>query len=103
VIFSKVLHRKRPRVIPILDTNVLFCYQQHPTREAARIPFDATRTWANFVVLLAGAMRDDLTPALDQWDRLTALALPPLTRLRTLDIVAWRVGNHPPLPGEEDP
>jgi hypothetical protein len=103
VIFSKVLHRKRPRVIPIIDINVLFSYQQHPTREAARIPFDVTRTWADFVVLLARAMRDDLMAALDEWDRLAALAAPPLTRLRALDIVAWRVGNHPPLPGEEDP
>jgi hypothetical protein len=103
VVFSKVVHRKRPRVIPIVDINVLFCYQQHPSREAARIPFDVTRTWAEFVVLLARAMRDDLTVAREEWDCLAALAVPRLTCLRALDITAWRVGNHPALPGEEDP
>jgi Family of unknown function (DUF6308) len=103
VVFSKVLHRKRPRLIPIIDINVLHCYQKHPTREAARVPFATNRSWAEFVVLLAGAMRDDLTAALDEWDRLTALTIPPLTHLRALDIVAWRLGDHPPLRGEEDP
>jgi hypothetical protein len=102
VIFSKVLHRKRPGSIPIIDVNVLSCYQDHPTRADSPIPYVRDRTWSDFVVLLAQAMRDDLHSAPDVWTQLALRANPPLTRLRALDIVAWRIGNHPRRPGEEE-
>lgn len=103
VIFSKVLHRKRPGVVPIIDRNVLFCYQRMPAPERGRIPFDRTRSWSEFVRVLTSAMRDDLDHSPDHWNHLADLANRPRTLLRALDIVAWRVGNHPPLPGEVDP
>jgi hypothetical protein len=43
-------------------------------------------------------MRDDLTAAADTWKSLARLEEPALSMLRALDIVAWKVGNHPPSP-----
>jgi hypothetical protein len=82
---SKVLHRKRPRFIPLFDDHVRKLYQE---MTGAPIPRDPKRTWGEFFVLLAQEMRSNLLADLDGWDRLTRLA-PSLTRLRALDIVAW--------------
>lgn len=94
--FTKVLHRKRPAFIPIMDTNVLWCYQHQPSASESRVPPMRKRSWSAFAPLLAQAMRDDLTAAADTWKSLARLAEPALSTLRALDIVAWKVGNHPP-------
>lgn len=94
--FTKVLHRKRPAFIPIMDINVLWCYQHQPSASESRVPPMRKRSWSAFAPLLAKAMRDDLTAAADTWKSLARLAEPALSTLRALDIVAWKVGNHPP-------
>ncbi len=89
---AKVLHRKRPSLIPLYDEQVRRVYQDGP---GAPISADRGRTWQEFMELLAGCMQADLTRALDHWDDLTELAPadgPAVSRLRVLDIVAWRLG-----------
>jgi hypothetical protein len=89
---AKVLHRKRPYLIPLFDKNVRDVYRG----KDAPIPRDSTRSWVEFMALLAAAMRDDLNRCSDTWDELVALAPtqgPSVSRLRALDIVAWRLGG----------
>ena len=100
--FTKVLHRKRPAFIPIMDINVLWCYQHQPSEPESRVPPMRKRSWSAFAPLLATAMRDDLTAGGDTWESLARLAEPALSTLRALDIVAWRVGNHPASPTDAD-
>lgn len=90
---AKVLHRKRPRLVPLYDKNVSRVYQDG---EAAPLPVVVGRPWPEFMRLLAGFMRDDLNRAPDIWDELRALTPeggPPISRLRALDIVAWNLGD----------
>lgn len=94
VIYSKVLHRKRPGLVPIIDTNVMWCYC-HDHERHAPVPIQRGRNWADFTLALAYAMRTDLQHAPASWTELAAVASPSMTRLRALDIVAWRTGNHP--------
>lgn len=89
---AKVLHRKRPTLMPLYDEQVRRRYQ---VGEQAPLPAVPGRTWAEFMALLAGSMKDDLNRALDFWDELTTLRPeggPQVSRLRALDIVAWRLG-----------
>jgi hypothetical protein len=90
-ILSKVLHRKRPELIPLYDSHIRHCYRD---ASGAPIPRHSTRTWGELIVLLAYAMRADLASQRDEWDALVALVpeSQPLTALRCLDIVAWSMG-----------
>lgn len=90
---AKVVHRKRPNLVPLYDEQVRRVYQDGDT---APLPPVTGRSWVNFMVLLAGRMQDDLNRALDFWDELTMMRPaggPPVSRLRALDIVAWRLGT----------
>lgn len=89
VTLAKVLHRKRPRLLPLYDRNVYACYV--PGRiEAAR-----KREWSDFIRLLAKAMRDDLRDQRAAWNQICSAANegrsspPELTPLRALDVLAW--------------
>jgi hypothetical protein len=97
ITLSKVLHRKRPGFIPLYDRNVRRLYLR-PGVGPARIPAPPRggRSWSEFMVVLAGAMRDDLQAYLPFWRSLAARAKPvALTPLRALDIVAWKLGRQP--------
>ena len=88
---SMILHRKRPRFVPLYDTFIWRCYSGG---EGAPIEQDPARSWARYIVLLAAAMRSDLRDASDFWHSLKAPAdQPPITALRALDIVAGSVGR----------
>lgn len=90
---SKVLHRKRPALIPLYDEQIRRCYQQG---EGAPVPA-ADRTWRDFATLWLDAVRTDLTSQAEVWRQLVGLtppAGPAITPLRALDIVGWRLGRQ---------
>jgi hypothetical protein len=90
-IISKVLHRKRPDLLPLYDSRIFESY----TAPGA-IPRAAHRSWREFMELLCTQMRDDLRaerPAFDELVQVAADAGAPLTRLRILDILVWRTAD----------
>lgn len=85
-ILSKVLHRKRPDLVPLYDSVIFEAYT------ASAIPRLAERTWVEFMTLLCGAMRQDLLVEADRLSSLADLAVAAganLTPLRLLDILVW--------------
>lgn len=86
---TKVLHRKRPQLLPLYDRNVRRCYCLDHDGSPARIEENEDRTHSAFVTLLLTAMSKDLTSR--EWG---ALVRPKgMSLLRCLDIVAWHVGQ----------
>ena len=88
---SKVLHRKRPRLIPLHDRHVRAAYVPSP------IPPAKGRSWITYMTLLMQAMRNDLAECPDVWAALSAIPSKSdavLTDLRVLDIVAWSTGKR---------
>jgi hypothetical protein len=89
-ILAKILHRKRPGLIPLYDERVRRCYQ---VGQGAPLPVRRGRPWGEFFVILAMAMRKDLADQLDTWTEIANIATRPrITLLRALDIIAWRAG-----------
>jgi hypothetical protein len=96
---AKVVHRKRPGLVPLYDEQVRRTYQ---VGEQAPLPAVPGRTWVEFMSLLAGTIKDDLNRELEFWDELATLRPadgPQVSRLRALDIVAWRLGVETPPHG----
>jgi hypothetical protein len=90
-ILSKVLHRKRPDLVPLYDSRIFESY----TAPGA-IPRAAHRSWREFMLLLCTQMRDDLRAEADAFDQLVGVAGDAgalLTRLRILDILVWRTAD----------
>ena len=91
---SKLLHLKRPWLVPIADTRVAGVYHHRADRWAATLGIPDGH-WE--------AVREDLTAGVDDFKQLTTqLAEHPdaavrrlsrLTNLRLLDILAWMVGD----------
>lgn len=94
--FSKLVHRKRPQLVPLWDSHVKAVYQSDP-----KAPLDDALwelPWARYIVEVANVMRDDLAQTPDTWRRLSEGKV---SMLRTLDIVAWSfAGTAEELPGE---
>jgi len=100
---AKILHRKRPAVLPLWDVRVERCYCSD---SGAPVPPVRGRSWEHFAVVWLGAVRADITRSPDAWRELAALVPadgPAISSLRALDIVAWRVGQEPSRPPREDP
>jgi hypothetical protein len=91
-LLTKILHRKRPGLIPLYDRQVRACYQ---TGREAPVPLDPDRSWENWIILVAQAMKEDLLRHQQLWLDITKLARTavPITPLRALDIVAWHAGQ----------
>jgi len=88
---SKVLHRKRPRLIPLHDRHVRAAYV--PSRLAAQ----PGRSWPDYMTGLMVEMRTDLGRAKGSWRALASIPSaedPELTHLRALDILAWWHGSQ---------
>jgi uncharacterized protein DUF6308 len=91
---SKLLHLKRPWLVPIADTRVISVYRRRADRWAAELGISSGH-WE--------AVREDLSAAVDDFEWLTAAlsdCLKPevrllgrLTSLRLLDILAWMIGD----------
>ncbi len=93
---AKILHRKRPRLLPLWDEHIERCYHTDP---GAPVPYEKGRTWEGLGVAWLKAVKADLTvtPEVEQtWTELAALTPlggPAITPLRALDIVGWRLGR----------
>ncbi len=87
---SKVLHRKRPELIPLYDANIYSCYTHD-----GPIPKEKNRSWHDFSRLLLPAMQHDLTSQMDSWQAIAGLARrPKITPLRAMDIIGWHLGGQ---------
>ena len=91
-VLAKVLHRKRPAFIPLYDEQVRGVYvggSPAPVPEPS-----GYRSWRDFLILFASAVRDDLRRESSFWESVASLAgEPSITPLRALDIVAWWAGD----------
>lgn len=91
---SKVLHRKRPELLPLYDRNIRRCYVHIGD---APVPDARDRTWTELVRIWATAVRHDLVTQYELWTELANLAPgPKITPLRALDIVGWHLGGQVP-------
>lgn len=87
-IVSKVLHRKRPDLVPLYDSRIFEAYTA-----PGGIPRATDRSWQDFMELLCMQMREDLQTEAAAFDALQQAAADeghPLTKLRILDILVWR-------------
>ncbi|WP_139194793.1 DUF6308 family protein [Arthrobacter sp. UCD-GKA] len=90
---AKVLHRKRPQLLPLYDECIRQCYQEIGDPP---IPTDPRRSRAGFLRALLPDIQRDLIDQLPAWEKLAALAPqdgPKVTPLRALDMVGWRLGS----------
>ncbi|WP_218713018.1 DUF6308 family protein [Arthrobacter sp. BF1] len=86
---SKVLHRKRPELIPLYDKNISRCYA-----DEGLDPRDRSRSWHDYSRLLLAAMKRDLADQIDNWMEIADLATHvKITPLRAMDIVGWHLGR----------
>lgn len=87
----KVLHRKRPELVPLYDQFVGACYvgdgDAFPVHRVRR------RSWRDYTVAVAAAVSHDLSSQPEAFALLGALA-PQVTTLRLLDVVAWKLGRR---------
>lgn len=92
-VLAKVLHRKRPRFVPLYDEQVRAVYQDGPAATISHAP-RGSRSWAEFIVLFGTAVQADLRCEQPFWQQIADLAPgPKITPLRALDIVAWWAGR----------
>ncbi|HVE73697.1 MAG TPA: DUF6308 family protein [Mycobacteriales bacterium] len=87
-ILSKVLHRKRPDLVPLYDSRIFESY----TAPGA-IPRSVHRSWHEFMGLLLHAMRADLQAEAEAFAELVQVADGAVTELRILDILIWRTAD----------
>ena len=87
-IVSKVLHRKRPELVPLYDSRIFQAYTAPGV-----IPRSTDLAWQQFMAMLCTQMREDLQAngaAFGALEQLAAAEGTPVTQLRILDILVWR-------------
>jgi hypothetical protein len=90
-IVSKVLHRKRPDLVPIYDSRIFEAYTAPGV-----LPRTLDRAWQEFMRQLCMQMRADLQTERDAFTELQLAAEEagcPVTKLRILDILVWRASD----------
>ena len=90
-ILSKVLHRKRPDLVPLYDSRIFEAYTAPGV-----LPRGKEGSWQDFMALLCRQMRADLRAEADAFAQLQEVAEDagaPLTRLRILDVLVWRTAD----------
>lgn len=97
---SKVLHRKRPHSVVLHDRWVHACY----VGEGAPVPRAHGRTWADYMVLITNAIREDIASQPEVFGALRAAAGEPglLSDVRLLDILAWNSKGDDPAQGPDE-
>ena len=88
-LLAKVLHRKRPSLIPLFDSRVRDFYRSDLAVPPAP---RGERTFREYMEMLIPLIQEDLRENAEEFGRLAALAPPdgpPLTPLRVLDIIVW--------------
>lgn len=88
---SKVLHRKRPDLIPLYDPHIWRCYVDFGT--GSPVNRVKGRSREDFALLWLPAVQKDLNEQFDKWEQIASLATKPaISTLRALDIVGWWLG-----------
>ncbi len=90
-ILSKVLHRKRPDLVPLYDSRIFESYTAPGAIERS-----VHRSWRDSMTLLLQQMRADLQAEAVAFDTLVAVADgagASLSRLRILDVLVWRTAE----------
>jgi len=88
-LLAKVLHRKRPALIPLFDSRVRDFYRSDGAVPPA---LRGARTFRQYMELLIPVIQEDLREHAEIFAQLARLAPsdgPPLTPLRVLDIIVW--------------
>lgn len=89
---SKVLHRKRPDLVPLYDAQVRYTYMGCPNAPVG--PGGRSRPWRKMMVELIPAMWYDLEAECPFYEEIAGYATnPAITALRALDIIAWWSGG----------
>ncbi len=92
-VLSKVLHRKRPRLIPLWDGNVEKVYLLGATPRIP--PMGRRRSWGDFFLVFSDVVRADIEADRGFFEDVVALAVdPPISLLRAVDVVAWWAGDR---------
>ncbi|WP_076263688.1 DUF6308 family protein [Intrasporangium flavum] len=97
---SKVLHRKRPHSVVLHDRWVHACY----VGDDAPVGRAKGRTWADYMVLITDAIKQDITSQPGAFGILRAAAGEPgrLSDVRLLDILAWNSKGDAPAVSPDD-
>lgn len=84
---SKVLHRKRPNLIPITDRQIALCY-------TGQLGIDRNRSYEEYAQQWLHLAQQDFSTQVDSFAELAKLALDPvISPLRAMDIVGWGIGS----------
>lgn len=87
----KVLHRKRPELIPLFDENIRRCYS---VIGDTPVPPIRHRLHRDFAVAWLPALQKDLIEQHHTWENVAQMATDvPITPLRAIDIVGWWMGR----------
>jgi hypothetical protein len=90
-VVSKILHRKRPDLVPIYDSRIFEAYTAPGV-----LPRTSDRSWQQFMAELCMTMRADLHAEGKAFSELEELAREqdaPVTQLRILDVLVWRTAD----------
>lgn len=91
---AKVLHRKRPQLIPLYDENIRRCYSV--LGDPPPVPEMKVRTRRDFCLAWLPVLQDDLKSQHDKWQELADIAVEPkVSPLRGMDMVGWKLGGQP--------
>lgn len=87
----KVLHRKRPKFVPLYDRFVKMCYVgstvSHPVTYRRSVPT------ATYALDVARAICNDIESQAVEFRRLSDIA-PGIPPLRLIDVLAWKLGRN---------
>lgn len=91
---TKVLHRKRPHMLPLFDLNIRRCYvYRGDSPPLAHFQMSESREFIEAWVL---SVRKDLAQGAEIWEDFAKLAPgPQISSLRAMDIVGWELGRRP--------
>lgn len=89
---SKVVHRKRPELLPLFDAKVRYCYTDCV---GAPLPPKKKRSKRDYRLAWLETLQRDLDSQHEQWEEIAAIAPgPKITPLRALDIIGWELGRR---------
>lgn len=91
---TKVLHRKRPHMLPLFDLNIRRCYvYRGDSPPLAHFEISESREFIEAWVI---SVRKDLANGGEIWEDFAKLAPGPQnSSLRAMDIVGWELGRRP--------
>lgn len=89
---SKVLHLKRPGLLPLSDVNIRRCYGESRSGPVRSV---YTHSWEGYCLEWLSALQHDLVSQMESWCEIAALATSPaIPPLRALAIIGWELGRE---------